>query len=61
MLQSLAENRVKGEVRTHNVLLDPHLAAETLDLLPQAVQVLEGRRKLNGTLLKQSGVKIDTI
>ena len=41
VLQRLAQDRVEGQVGSHDVLLDPHLAPETLDLLPEAVQILK--------------------
>ena len=47
VLQRLAEHGVEGHVRPHDVLLDPHVGAEALHLLPQAVQILQGKRTWN--------------
>lgn len=41
VLQGLAQHRVEGQVRADDVLLDPHVRAQALYLLPQAVQVLK--------------------
>lgn len=50
VLQSLAQDRVEGQVGAHDVLLDPHVAAKTLDLLPQAIQILKEYCRLDTVL-----------
>ena len=40
MLQRIAQDAVKGKVRTVDLLLQPLVAAQVADLGPQAVQVL---------------------
>ena len=47
VLQSFAEDRVEGQVGSDDVLLDPHFASQTFDLLPKAVQVLEIKNTRN--------------
>ena len=41
VLKGLAKDGIEGQVRPHDVLLHPHLTAEALDLLPQAVEILK--------------------
>ena len=41
VLESLTEHRVECQVGPNDVLLNPHLAPQTLDLLPKAIKVLK--------------------
>ena len=45
VLESLTEHRVECEVGPNDVLLNPHLAPQTLDLLPKAIKVLKQKRR----------------
>ena len=45
VLESLAEHRVECQVGPNDVLLNPHLAPQTLDLLPKAIKVLKQKRR----------------
>jgi hypothetical protein len=57
VLKGLAQDRVEGQVRPDNVLLDPHVAAKALDLLPQAIQILKNETK-NIAWVKQNNINL---
>ncbi len=58
MLQRLTKRRIKRQVRTYNMLLNPHIRPQTFNLLPQAVQILLLRMRVVGFEYSQ-GVVVD--
>ena len=40
MLQCFTQHTVKSQVRSDNVLLNPHVRTESLDLMPKAIKIL---------------------
>ena len=60
VLQGLAQDRVEGEVGPHDVLLDPHVAAQTLDLLPEAIQILKGGKGVKTEVAALVPTKLET-
>ena len=58
MLQCLTQRRIKRQVRTYNMLLNPHIRPQTFNLLPQTVQILLLRMWMVGFEYSQ-GVVVD--